>query len=102
MWGETLEWEGGPLEWDGGPLEWEGETLEWDGGDPRMGRGTPRTGGGGRFNPKIGFRTRFWYWYQFFTIRTNIGLFGLKLSAFILIFRHDSNGSTPEGPRPLI
>ena len=53
MWGETLEWEGGPLEWDGEPLEWEGETLEWegetlewDGESPRMGGGPPRMGGG--------------------------------------------------------
>ena len=54
---------------------------------------------GGRLNPKIGSRTSFWY--QFYTIGTNIGLYGLKLSAFILTFRDDSNGSTPEGPDPL-
>ena len=52
MWGETLEWEGGPLEWDGEPLEWEGETLEWDGESPRMGGGPPRMGGG---TPRIGW-----------------------------------------------
>ena len=74
-----------------------GETLEWD---PRMGGGPPRMGGEGELDPKIGSRTSFWY--QFYTIGTNIGLYGLKLSAFILIFRDDSNGSTPEGPRPLI
>ena len=37
--------------------------------------------GVGRVNPKIGFRTRFWY--RFFAIGTNIGLCGLKLSAFM-------------------
>ena len=37
-----------------------------------------------------------------FTIGTNIGLYGLKLFPFILTFRDDSNGSTPEGPRPYI
>ena len=41
MWGETLEWEGGPLEWDGEPLEWEGETLEWEGETLELGWGIP-------------------------------------------------------------
>ena len=36
------------------------------------------------------------------TIGSGPGLYGLKLSAFILIFRDNSNGSTPEGPRSLI
>ena len=74
-----------------------GETLEWDGGDPRMGRDPLEWG---ELNPKIGSWISFWY--QFYTIGTNIGLYGLKLSAFILTFRDDSDGSTPEGPRPYI
>ena len=69
-----------------------GETLEWD---PRIGGGPPRMGG--ELNPKIGSRTSFWY--QFYTIGTNIGLYGLKLSVFTINFRDDSNGSTPAGPR---
>ena len=64
--------------------EWERDPLEW----------------GGQWNPKIGSRTS--SWYQFYTIGTNVGLYGLELSAFILTFRDDPNGSTPEGPRPLI
>ena len=55
---------------------------------------------GKTFDPKIGSGTSFWY--QLFTMGTNIGLFGLKLFPFILTFRDDSNGSTPEGPRPYI
>ena len=82
----------------GETLEWEGETLEWDGESPRMGGGPPRMGGG--VNPKIGSRTS--SWFRFYTIGTNIGLYGLKFSAFMINFRDDSNGSTPEGPRPLI
>ena len=85
---------GGPLEWEGGPLEWDGEhprmgggPLEWDGmGNPLEGEGETLEWDGG--DPK--------------TIGTNIGLYGLKLSAFILIFRGDPNGNTPEGSRPLI
>ena len=75
-----------------------GETPRMGGGDLRM-RGPPRIGGR-ELKQKLGSRTSFWY--QFYTIGTNIGLYWLKLSAFILIFRDDSNGSTPEGPRPLI
>ena len=87
--GETLEWDprmgGGPLEWDGEP--------------PRMG-GDPLELGGGSRTQKLGLGLV--CGTNLYTIGTNIGLYGLKLSAFILTFRDDSNGSTPEGPRPLI
>ena len=49
MWGETLEWEGGPLEWDGEPLEWEGETLEWEGETLEWGKKV-----GSETTPRIG------------------------------------------------
>ena len=77
------------------------------GGDPRMGVLEYGVGWGvGVLEYGKNLRPQNWVWDQFlvpfFTMGTNIGLFGLKLFPVILTFRDDFNGSTPEGPRPYI
>ena len=69
--------EGGGGGWGGGGGDgWEGGGVGRRGGGGRAEDGCVEWGGGplecGGVNPKIGFRTRFWY--QFYAIGTNVGL----------------------------